>query len=497
MGTRVTSNRVLDEAVRRKSMPRDDLSQTLQIKAAHRTLHRALAKERITVSDLQKMIKEQSVGIQSQQRVIELLRNELWSVLRSRSWQFTGPLRWLTQSGPVHKYDVNEATEFVDALCALARDDSANGDSPNDDSNSSSEPSQHRPLDARSRSVLFIVSGHDPMTVAYRGGAVAERLSASGWIVETVSMDSLPTAADYSAVVMCRTPLTAELEAFVLWCRDAGSVLLYDVDDLLFREDAFTEIEALTRRHPADRTTAIDGFLRCRDAALLADYWTVSTIQLANELSCFGKPISVIPNAMPVYGPQSPSIRGFTRGPILRIGYFSGSKTHQNDFLPLREALNDVLSSRADVELVLAGHIDAQFSPRAEQHVKRHAFGSHEKALQLLSEVDLVLAPLAQTRFNACKSELKIFEPAFFGIPAMATTNATTERSIISGWNGWLVDQSTDSWHSALERCLEDPGVLVEVGANASRTIAIRHSAASVSRLWIDLLVEICCLRGV
>lgn len=458
----------------------DSQSAVIRTQARQRLLLREVARAKESLA-------AQQQDIAAQQRVIELLKNELNSVLVSNSWLWTAPLRKLRNSGPIHRYSHEEARQFIDRICDVAAQDAG----PAEESTITKSSANHQTGDA-GRSVLFLASGSDPMTVAYRSGAISARLANQGWLVHSAHIGALPEACDYSVVVMVRTPLDARLEAFLVSCRDAGSVLIYDVDDLLFLDEVFPEMEALARRTGNERTRTIEGFRSCRDAALLADFWTVSTIELQRELEVFGKPIQVIPNAMPEHGPDQPTVRRWPqRGPI-QIGYFSGSKTHQADFAALLGPLEEVLRTHEDAQLVLAGHIEAQFPPVIEQRVVRHGFAPHHESLNTLQHVDLALAPLVATRFNSCKSELKIFEPAFFGIPAIASRNPTTEATILNNWNGWLVNHTADDWHAALEARLSDRDSLIEAGANASRTIAVRHSPGSVARTWSDFLSGVC-----
>lgn len=66
--------------------------------------------------------------------------------------------------------------------------------------------------------------------------------------------------------------------------------------------------------------------------------------------------------------------------------------------------------------------------------------------------LDIGLAPLVESRFNACKSNLKWLEYSAMGIPSVCSNVTPYKESIIHGETGFLVD-TPDQWLEALDAC--------------------------------------------
>jgi hypothetical protein len=163
--------------------------------------------------------------------------------------------------------------------------------------------------------------------------------------------------------------------------------------------------------------------LACSDAV------TVSTAPLADVVSRFTKaPIHVVPNAMPSWVLEAgqgmpPRTHPHTLG-------WSGSRTHDDDWREDRayqvvthwaDSANwnlDMLGEELPAPFREAWRLDPKFGRTIREHPWIKGW---PKYFQHLRSLDVGLAPLARTRFNRSKSDLRVLELAACGIPWVAT----------------------------------------------------------------------------
>ena len=93
------------------------------------------------------------------------------------------------------------------------------------------------------------------------------------------------------------------------------------------------------------------------------------------------------------------------------IGYFSGSVTHNEDFEMIKPALIHVLKTYDHVRLHLVGEIDLPQDMKVHaSKIEVHPFMDYKKLPELISKMDINLAPLTTSIFNEAKSENKWVE---------------------------------------------------------------------------------------
>ena len=109
----------------------------------------------------------------------------------------------------------------------------------------------------------------------------------------------------------------------------------------------------------------------------------------------------------------------------VRIGYFSGSITHSDDFQMILPAIVRILKEYRDAELHIVGELEL---PEELQSYKRQViaepFTEWEKLPDLIASVDINLAPIAYSVFNEAKSENKWVEAALVKVPTVASNLA-------------------------------------------------------------------------
>jgi glycosyltransferase involved in cell wall biosynthesis len=164
----------------------------------------------------------------------------------------------------------------------------------------------------------------------------------------------------------------------------------------------------------------------------------------------------------------------------IRIGYFSGSKSHNKDFNTITDVMIKILRENANAILMVVGHLDLdeKFSQVATQ-IERIAFVSVQKLPELILRADINIAPLEiNNPFCQAKSALKFFETGLLEIPTVASATPDFRRCIRNGENGFVAENNAD-WEDFLTRLVQNKNLREEIGRQAKKDALKNHNAAN------------------
>ena len=134
----------------------------------------------------------------------------------------------------------------------------------------------------------------------------------------------------------------------------------------------------------------------------------------------------------------------------IKIAYFSGSITHNENFEMIKPALIKILEKFKNVELHLAGHLDIPADiEKFGNQVVVHPYVDWEELPDLIGQMDINLAPLKQTLFNEAKSEIKWLEAAAVKVVTVASNIGSFKEMIKDGETGVLA--LPEQWYNKLE----------------------------------------------
>jgi glycosyltransferase involved in cell wall biosynthesis len=163
---------------------------------------------------------------------------------------------------------------------------------------------------------------------------------------------------------------------------------------------------------------------------------------------------------------------------IVRIGYASGTRTHQADFRRCADALAAVLKENDAARLVLFRKNDVptlelnefpQFEKLTER-IEWRPFVEYAELPKEIARFDVNLAPLEDGNpFCEAKSELKFFEAAIADVPTIASPTGPFGRAIEHGVTGFLAETS-DEWLRALRELLHSAPLRARLGRAAHRS---------------------------
>lgn len=217
----------------------------------------------------------------------------------------------------------------------------------------------------------------------------------------------------------------------------------------------------------------------------LCDGVLVSTAALGGVISarCHRRrTVHVIPNAIP----DSLCELGSTAHEDIRIGWM-GSESHaiEGDFQAMLPALRRVLEHHPEAHAVFMGYHPPEVEqwPRTEWHgwVPIDDYYATLSALNL----DLFVAPLADTAFNAAKSASKLMEAAALGLPILASPHGPyrSAEDLVSAYA-----TTTAEWEALIGRLVRHPEIRRADGARARATVRARYTMEQTGPLWERLL---------
>jgi glycosyltransferase involved in cell wall biosynthesis len=265
---------------------------------------------------------------------------------------------------------------------------------------------------------------------------------------------------------------------------------VFDVDDYVFEPELVSSIAAIAHYSQSEQFAYRWGVRAYRSMMFCCDITTASTDFLAARMRDLGRQSATIINSL---NPEQIELaeklvkEPFLQRDTVRIGYYSGSNTHQRDFLICATALQETMRRHPEVHLRLVGllDLDETWLPFADR-IDRSGFMEPLRMLADVRGCDINLAPLEEGNpFCEGKSELKFFEAAVVGVPTLASRTAPFRAAIEDGVNGFLAT-GPEEWQAHLERLVSSPELRRAVGDAARTTALERFSPDVAARMALD-----------
>lgn len=309
----------------------------------------------------------------------------------------------------------------------------------------------HDPL---SRGHIYRVK--NPIDSLHRIGVQADWMPAGATI-------TLSVLKRYSGVLLVRCAWDDQVERIVSYCHRQRIPVGYDVDDYVFNSDVIGKgyIAFIDRLPPLGQDRWRQRIRSIRKAAEAVDYVIAPTDVLAElARSELAKPVTTIPNC---FSPENLALadywqsREISEDGLIRIGYASGTPTHDADFGEIRQVIQRLLSDDPRLRLRIVGSLEPALSgPSAVAQVEPRPLVRHINLAQELSAFHINLAPLQSNPFCDAKSPLKYFEAALVGVPTIAPENPTYRQTIDDGSDG-LLAANPEQWEDKLHTLIDDP----------------------------------------
>ena len=345
--------------------------------------------------------------------------------------------------------------------------------------------------------VLFINGYSVESPVRYRVLHQMEQLQIAGYRCNKVFFKDLDERMErnYQIFVFYRCEWTKEIDSFVRLVKNNHKKVAFDVDDLVIDTKYTDQLSFVQKFAPRTRAAFNDSVKKMGEMLALCDVSTTTTITLAEELGRVVPKTYINRNvaskemvswAQKAYEKKKSSTHG------IKLGYFSGSLTHDEDFKLIRNALEHILDQYQEVSLLLVGELNPDDSlKRYGNRIIRLGLTGWRELPELIAQTDINLAPLEDTIFNRSKSEIKWIEAALVRVPTVASRMGAFEEMILQDKTGILCENTEDSWMEAIQKLIESDELRKKIGNHAYDYVMEHCTTESTAKNYRKLIEKI------
>ncbi len=336
---------------------------------------------------------------------------------------------------------------------------------------------------------VLVASGIDGFCHRYGPLHWAEQLATRA-IATTVYAHTDPRLAaglfTHDVLVLYRVPDGAWVRHLLARAAALGRPTVFAVDDLIV-DPALTDAPLLRGRGADEQRLWHDGVARYRRTLEACDAFLATTEPIAAVGRALGTPTYLqrcgVSAAELALGAAARAARTEAASRPQRLGYFSGTATHDDDLATVAPALAGALGRHPDVELLVVGPValPAPLAPFAARIVRRPVVPWTELPA-LVASCTASLVPLAwEHPFVAAKGAVKYLEAASVGVPVIASPTDAFRDAVRDGVTGWLAADA-GAFERALDAVVTHPERAAHVGANARADLELRFTPAAQGR---------------
>lgn len=276
-------------------------------------------------------------------------------------------------------------------------------------------------------------------------------------------------------------------EQIVAAVRHSGAKLIYTLDDNFL--DLPPSIAAwFTSQH----RQIVEFFLSQSDGIM------VTTPGLKDRFAPYNRNIVVVPHALDerLLKPKPCAWRGWFRSRRIIIGYM-GTFSHDDDLLMIAPALRAALerqSAPVEIQLIGVAERPATLSGLSGLPLSvipltpdRAAYPNFMKWFPHL-RWDIALAPLIDSPFTRCKSDIKFLDYSALGAAGIYSRVPAYESSVRHLETGWVTENTIEAWQTALETLMNEKQLRARLAGEAHQYLYTQRVLAKSAAAWSTAL---------
>jgi glycosyltransferase involved in cell wall biosynthesis len=278
-----------------------------------------------------------------------------------------------------------------------------------------------------------------------------------------------------------------EAEQLVNQIRKDGACLVYSIDDNLL------DLESV----PLHVRSVVRYFCRVADGIL------VSTEYLKDRLHHFNSHIYVLPNTLDerLFSENHKRAPEGRKTGARKIIGFMGTFTHDADLMMVLQALRKILRKQIDsIQLQLVGGFSSQTVVHSFQGLPLDvlklnpidmAYPNFIPWMMKNLSWDVGIAPLENTIFNRCKSDIKFLDYSALGIPGIYSRVPSYEGTVYHLETGYLVENTVSAWTEALDELLSNNELRSQLAINAQEYVFTKRTLLQGAIHWREAIFSI------
>jgi glycosyltransferase involved in cell wall biosynthesis len=346
---------------------------------------------------------------------------------------------------------------------------------------------------------VLILSGVKGDTRRYRTFHPYEQLRLAGVNCQLshITDPRLPEKASQAGlVILHRLAMDRYVDGLLAGWQQRGTLIILDVDDLVFEPHAFQWINSPDFADPLRAALYQEEMQRQQLVFAACQAVTASTDFLAMFVRQRDKPVWVQRNAFSlemISRSEAAYARRQSSGDRLVIGYASGTPTHDDDFALVKPALKSIMQRYPQVEMRIIGPLDPGNDwGELKQRIRRIPLAPWRELPERLVKFDINLAPLVMDNpFAQSKSEIKYMEAALVRVPTIASPTDAYRYAIRPGENGYLAVGDSE-WEQTLALLIEGPDHRRILGEAAYRRVLQGYHPRMRAAELVSTLDQIC-----
>lgn len=331
----------------------------------------------------------------------------------------------------------------------------------------------------------------------YRVEHFREQMYYNGYGSDFIQMDDverIESLDSYHALVFYRCSNTEGVKELVKSAREAELPVYYDIDDLIFDYSKISFLHFLKGEEYQEFEKTTENIHECMSQC---DGYFTSTETLAEQIreDFPGKSVIINRNcaSMEMQILSHDALEQLEKDDKkIYIGYFSGSKTHDQDFKLVEEALLDVMERFPQVYVKLVGVLSDGMMKRMANRIEKLPFMEWQKLPSVIAGIDINLMPLEDSIFHCCKSENKWMEAALVKVPSVMSRNKEMEYVVDNGKTAWLCS-TKEEWIQALETLITDSDIRKNMGEDAYKVVMEQYITQNTGK---DAREELLCQKS-
>ncbi|GCF93926.1 glycosyl transferase [Enterococcus florum] len=324
------------------------------------------------------------------------------------------------------------------------------------------------------RQDILIIDGVEnqiPQCTRYRALNKAEQLRSFGYNVRVINSSAfrLSDAEFAHLVIIYRCGYSDQLAELCRLAKQFKKTVLYDIDDLVI-DTKYTDLleytQKLSKSEKANYDANVMGYGRMLK---LCDGVITSTTKLKEELGNYQDLVLLNRNivSQELISISRKHMKDYTqKSEKIKIGYFSGSITHNENFELVKPDLIKLMAEYPQIELHLVGHL---LLPKDlmtfKSQIVTHDYVEWHELPALISEVDINIAPLTKSIFNEAKSEIKWLEATLVKVPTIASNIGAFSEMILEQQTGVLAKDG--EWLEKLKKLIDSKSKRQYIAENA------------------------------
>ena len=288
---------------------------------------------------------------------------------------------------------------------------------------------------------------------------------------------------DFRIIIFYRCPWTEEVDKAIRLAKKLNKKVLFDIDDLVI-DTKYTNLISYIHENLSlsEKKLYNDGVIRIGKTLRLCQGAITTTEMLAKELKKYVPVVFINPNTASEEMLKLSEIALEKKSKQKKkkeiiIGYYSGSITHNEDIKMIIPSFVKILKEFKHIKLFFQGEINIpielkQFSSKI--YIK--PFISWKKLPQLISRVDINIAPIKKSIFNEAKSGNKWLEAALVKVPTIASKIGVYKK-IINNYETGILCSSNEEWYNAFKNLIINETLRNNIANKAYEISKVKHNS--------------------